>query len=163
MKKRGGIKYRGQERKSVDRHRLLDEYYRLKKALGKKPIYAEYLAATKIKLKTMSALFGKPGWLNLVKEAGDNRTNGGRWVAHKPDAARRRLLLDSYTDLKENLGRQPSLAGYGRAEFNELRARLSGILLFGAARGRWLRFWHVRRCHREYDIFRLGDGILRRL
>lgn len=114
MKKRDGIKYRGQGRKSVDKHQLLDEYYRLKKALGRKPICSEYLSATKIKLKTLSALFGKPGWLNLVKEAGDNRTNRGRRVAHKPDAVRRRQLLDSYTDLKKDLGRQPSLAEYSK-------------------------------------------------
>ena len=48
MKKQDGIKYRGQGRKSVDKHRLLAEYYRLKKALGRKPICSDYLFATKI-------------------------------------------------------------------------------------------------------------------
>ncbi len=42
---------------------------------------------------------------------------------------------------------------------DELRARLSGILPFGAARGGGLRFWHGRRFQLGFD-FVVGDGFL---
>lgn len=88
--------------------RVVKEYLALKAELGRRPTSMEY-AKRHHSMGMLRYVFGKAGWNNLLKAAGE-RPKLASFVT-------RADLLRDYLALKKKLGRQPQLAEYQRESY----------------------------------------------
>ncbi len=110
------LKAAGEDGAKLTREHLLNDYFELKRELGRRPTSQEY-AKEHHSMATLHAAFEGSGWSKLLKAAGE---------LPRPDAgSRREHFINDYHELKRELGRRPTCLDFAKKHHSITSLRIA--------------------------------------